>query len=76
MRSVQVGMLAALLCLSMAGSASACSGDDVQILICGVQDAVFGPSGVVPYATNEAAEIGAFVFDLLPTIVLPWGGLL
>lgn len=75
MRTVNVGILVALLCLGMAGTASAC-GDPVAEALCMANDTLFGPNGVVPFGTHAVAEVSAIVWDILPMIHIPLGGFL
>lgn len=75
MRTVNIGILAALLCLGMAGSASAC-GDAVAQAVCMANDALFGPNGAVPFGTHAVNEVSAIVWDMLPMIHIPLGGFL
>lgn len=73
MRAIKVGVLAALLWGSMAGSAVATCGDAVADAICMTHDLLLGPSGLVPFATHSVETIRAIVFEIL-LVVMPPGG--
>lgn len=78
MRGMKVGALSALLFLSVAspglsGMAMACS-DTASAAMCMAGDLVWGPSGLVPFATHEVEWARAVVWDVI-FVILPGGWL-